>query len=61
MKVLLVAALLLVGCDSGGYVTRDEAAQAFSERDKALMAIGQAVSELQKRPLVLTEKGKKKK
>lgn len=62
--VLLVAASsFLCSCDSGGFVKRDEAAQAFQQRDEALFKIAKAVQELQKRPVILAkdQKGEKKK
>lgn len=48
-QVLLVAASIAVlsACDSGGCVTKQEAAQAFSQRDRAIQILAQEINILQ--------------
>jgi len=62
-KVLLVAVsgLLLAACDRGGCVTKQEAAQAFSQRDRAIQILAQEISILQKKNKVSKKEEKKKK
>lgn len=62
-RVLLVAALglALCACDKGGCVTRQEAAQAFQQRDRALTILAQEVSILQKNNKPVKKEEKKKK
>lgn len=55
-KVLLVAAsaLFVSACDGGGCVTKQEAAQAFQQRDRAIQILAQEISILQGKNKVAT-------
>ena len=62
-QILLVAAsvLCMSACDGGGCVTKQEAAQAFSQRDRAISILAQEISILQKNYKPVKKEGKKKK
>lgn len=62
-RILLVAALSLAlcACDKGGCVTKQEAAQAFQQRDRAIQILAQEISILQKNNKAVKKEEKKKK
>ena len=62
-KILLVAALVvsMSGCDNGGYVTRQEAAQAFQQRDRAIEILAHEISVLQEKVRIDPKKEREKK